>query len=297
MKMFRLSKNFDLAAAENYEVVIDKLNTMRDNECNKGTFGTLTCVVGSYGMAGAAMLCGSAAVTTGAGLVKMIIPESIYPICAGNLWENVFMPLPQTENGTLRLEDANLISQTASAGSAAVVGCGMKVTDDTTAICDTIIKQCERPLVIDADGLNAISTHIDILKERPAPTILTPHPGEMARLCSCTVSEIQKNRVDAAVQLSEDTGCVVVLKGTGTVITDGKDTFINPTGNGCLAKAGSGDVLAGVIGALCCQGIEPLSAAAAGAYIHGFAGDECIDMISMSCVTGRDVINAIKYIM
>lgn len=297
MKMFRFSKNFDLAAAENFERVVDQLNSMRDGDCNKGTFGTLTCIVGSYGMAGAAMLCGSAAVTTGAGLVKMVIPESIYPICAGNLWENVFLPLPQSEGGTLRAEDAGLIVQTASGGSAAVIGCGMKVTEDTTAICDAVIKQCERPLIIDADGLNAISSHIDILKERPAPTILTPHPGEMSRLCGLTVSEVQKSRVDTAVKLAADTGCVVVLKGAGTVITDGKDTFINPTGNGSLAKAGSGDVLAGVIGALCCQGIEPLSAAAAGAYIHGFAGDECIDMISMSCVTGRDVINAIKYIM
>ena len=297
MKVFNFSKNPDIAAAMNYEKVIDLLNEKRDGDCNKGTFGTLSCVCGSYGMAGAAMLCGSAAVTAGAGLVKMIIPESIYPICASNLWENVFVPLPDGENGTLDAGSSDRIITEANGGSAAVIGCGMRVSDDTAAICDAVIKKCERPLVIDADGLNCISSHTDILKERTVPTIITPHPGEMARLCSLTVKEVQSDREEIAKGFAKAHGCIVVLKGVNTVITNGDDTFVNPTGNGSLAKGGSGDVLAGIIGALVCQGVEPLSAAAAGVYIHGFAADECTDDISMSCVTARDVINAIKYIM
>lgn len=297
MKMFNFSKNASIAAAVNYERVIDRLNEMRDEDCNKGTFGTLTCVCGSYGMAGAAMLCGSAAVTAGAGLVKMVLPDVIYPIAAANLWENVFVPLPATESGTLRREDIEKITQEANAGSAVVVGCGMRVNDDTVKITDALIKNCERPLILDADALNGLSSHTEFLKDRTAPTVLTPHPGEMARLCRCTVAEIQQNRQKIAEEKARDLGCVIVLKGVDTIITDGEDTFINPTGNGCLAKGGSGDVLAGIIGALICQGTAPLEASAAGAYLHGFAADECIDDFGTPCVTGRDVINAIKYIM
>lgn len=297
MKMFSFTKNADIAAAVNYERVIDRLNEMRDDDCNKGTFGTLSCICGSYGMAGAAMLCGSAAVTTGAGLVKMILPDTIYPIAASNLWENVFVPLPASEEGTLRAEDIGSITGEANKSTAVVIGCGLRVTDDTKAITDAVIKACEKPLLIDADGLNCIADHTDILKDRTFPTIITPHPGEMARLCRTTVSSVQENRQKLAEETARELGCVVVLKGAGTIITDGDETFINPTGNGCLAKGGSGDVLAGVIGALLCQGTDPLHAAAAGAYLHGFAADECIDDIGTPCVTGRDVINAMKYII
>lgn len=297
MKVFKFSKNADISAAINFEHVIDKLNEMRDGDCNKGTFGTLCCVCGSYGMAGAAMLCGSAAVTTGAGLVKMVIPESIYPICASNLWENVFVPISQSTEGTLSKDQTGRILEEAGSSSAVVIGCGLKVTEDTKAICTELLKKCERPIILDADGLNCICSHIDILKERSAPTILTPHPGEMSRLCGCTVTEVQENRIKLAEEFAKNNNCVMVLKGSGTVITDGSQTYVNPTGNGCLAKGGSGDVLAGVIGALVCQGTEPLSAAAAGTYIHGFAADECTDEYAMSCVTARDVIAAIKHIM
>ena len=270
---------------------------MRDSDCNKGTFGTLSCVCGSCGMAGAAMLCGSAAVTAGAGLVKMIIPKSIYDICASNLWENVFVPMEDGENGTLSGDDSHMIAKLCRESTAAVVGCGLKVCDDTVKICDEIITSCEKTIILDADGLNCICGHTNILKERRGAAILTPHPGEMARLCGTSVAEIQADRRAAAESFAREHGCIVVLKGVGTVITDGSETFINPTGNGCLAKGGSGDVLAGIIGALVCQGIEPLSAAAGGAYLHGYAADECTDEISSSCVTGRDVIRAVKYIM
>ena len=297
MKMFSFTKNTDIEAAVNFERVIEKLNEMRDGDCHKGTFGTLCCICGSYGMAGAAMLCGSAAVTVGAGIVKMAVPESIYPICASNLWENVFVPLPCSEQGTLSYDSMDRLLTEAGSSSAAVIGCGLRVNDDTTPICIDLIKKCDRPLVIDADGLNCICAHTDILKERSAPTIVTPHPGEMARLCGCTVKEVSDDRVKIAEEFAKEHSCVVVLKGAGTVTTDGSTTFVNPTGNGCLAKGGSGDVLAGIIGGLVCQGCGMLEAAAAGVYLHGFAADECIDSISMSCVTARDVINAVKFIM
>ncbi len=297
MKMFDFKNDQALKPEVIFDSVIDKLNEMRDGDCNKGTFGTLTCVCGSFGMAGAAMLCGSAAVTAGAGIVKMIVPENIYPICASNLWENVFVPLPASASGTLSADCADRIVSEIDSSSAAVLGCGLKVTDDTRIICEEIIKNTSRPLIIDADGLNCISQHTDILLQRNAPAIITPHPGEMARLCGITAADVQSNRVKLAEDFAKKHSCIVVLKGVNTVISNGSSTIINPTGNGCLAKGGSGDVLAGLIGALVCQGIEPFSAAAAGVYLHGFAADECIDEMSSSCVNARDIIFAVKYLM
>ena len=297
MKLFDFNNTPSIKPELIFDNVIDKLNEMRDGDCNKGTFGTLACVCGSYGMAGAAMLCGSAAVTAGAGIVKMIIPDKIYSICASNLWENVFVPLPCSDSGTLSGESADTIVGEIAESTAAVIGCGLRVNDDTRRICDSVIARTTRPLIIDADGLNCISQHKDVLLQRNAPTIITPHPGEMARLCGISVNDVQSNRTKTAESFALEYGCIVVLKGVDTVITDGSSTIINPTGNGCLAKGGSGDVLAGIIGALVCQGIDPFNAASAGVYLHGFAADECVDTISSSCVIARDIIFAVKYLM
>ena len=280
-----------------FEQVIDYLNDLRDNDCNKGTFGTLCCICGSYGMAGAAMLCGSAAMTCGAGLVKMILPESIYPIAASNLWESVFVPMPKSKDGTLCFSDFDKILGEAEKSSAVVIGCGLKVTDDTEQLVCRLLEECTKTIILDADGINCIAKHIDVLKRRNYPTIITPHPGEMSRLCKRSIAEIQENREDLAAEFAKEYGCTMVLKGVGTVITDGSRLTVNPTGNGCLAKGGSGDVLAGIIGSLVCQGVENYEAAVTGVYLHGYAADECIDEYSSSCVSARDVIEAIKYIM
>lgn len=280
-----------------FDHVTDILYEKRMDDCNKGTFGTLACICGSYGMAGAAMLCGSAAYTCGAGIVKMILPKSIYPIAAANVWESVFVPLEDSEKGTLRFEDFETILEEAEKSTAVVLGCGLKVTEDTQRIVWELLEKCTKPVILDADGINCAVSHIDVLKQRTYPTILTPHPGEMSRLCSCTVSDVQENREEIAVDFAKRYGCIMALKGVDTVVTDGENTIINPTGNGCLAKGGSGDVLSGIIGSLVCQGIDLLEAAAAGVYLHGYAADECIDEFSHSSVSARDVINAIKYIM
>lgn len=280
-----------------YEDTLDYLNDLRDGDCNKGTFGTLCCICGSYGMAGAAMLCGSAAMTCGAGIVKMILPKSIYPIAAANLWESVFVPLDDSESGTLRYDDFEKILDEAEKSNAVVIGCGLKVTDDTEKIVTELLKNYKKPIILDADGINCISKHIDILKQRTYPTILTPHPGEMSRLCRKSTAEIQDDRERIAADFANEYGCTLVLKGVGTVVTDGEKLTINPTGNGCLAKGGSGDVLAGIIGSLVGQGVDEFEAAVTGVYLHGYAANECIEEYSSSCVSARDVIEAIKYLM
>lgn len=291
-------ENKKLETAEDiFEAVTEKLEKMRDDDCNKGTFGTLACICGSYGMAGAAMLCGSAAMTCGSGIVKMILPETIYPIAASNLWEAVFVPMKQSVYGTLSAENTAKILEVAENSTAVVIGCGSGVSEDTHKIVETILEKCTKPIILDADGINCISKHIDVLSKRTAPTVLTPHPGEMSRLTGLTVKEIQSDREKIAVDFANRYGCVLVLKGADTVTSDGKNTFINTTGNGCLAKGGSGDVLAGVIGSLVCQGISPLNAAVSGVYLHGLAADDCIEEYSSSCVTARDVIQAIKFLM
>lgn len=280
-----------------FENVIDSLNDLRESDCNKGTFGTLGCVCGSFGMAGAAMLCASAAMTCGSGIVKMFLPKSIYPIAASNLWEAVFAPFDDSENGTLRFCDIDKILDELNKCTAAVIGCGMKVTDDTERIVCEIMTKYEKPVVLDADGINCISKHIDILKQREYPTVLTPHPGEMARLLNSSVKAVQADRIKTAERFAKEYGCVLALKGVGTIISNGEFIAVNPTGNGCLAKGGSGDVLAGIIASLVCQGVDCFDAAVTGVYLHGYAANECIDEYSLSCVSARDVIQAIKYLM
>ncbi len=289
--------NCDLDPENIFYDVIDGINIKRGGDCNKGTFGTLACICGSYGMAGAAMLCGSAAMTCGSGIVKMILPDKIYPIAASNLWESVFVPLSTSEDGTLCYDEIDKISEACEGCSAVVIGCGLKVTEDTEKIVTTLLAECTKPIILDADGINCLSKHIDILTKRTAPTILTPHPGEMSRLNGCTVAQIQSNRQKTAVDFAKKYGCTLVLKGVKTVVTDGEKVSINPTGDGCLAKGGSGDVLAGVIGGLVCQGVDVFKAAVAGTYLHGEAAEECSDEYAMSCVSARDVIHAIKYLM
>ena len=278
-----------------YEDVTSTLEDKRKGDCNKSTFGTLGLICGSYGMAGAAMLCASAAMTSGAGIVKCIIPDSIYPIMAGQVWEAVFSPFPTSSNGTLRYEDMEDIISHCNNCTALVIGCGRKVTDDTEKIVCELLQRYQKPIILDADGINCISKHIDVLQERSYPTILTPHPKEMSRLMGgVAVSAIQSDRENTAKSFAEKYGCILVLKGVGTVISDGEKTLVNPTGNGALSKGGTGDVLAGIIGAFVCQGIELYDAAAAAVYSHGYAADILSHEVSPTAVTARDIVSVLK---
>ncbi len=278
-----------------YEDVTSKLESMRQGDCNKGTFGTLGCICGSYGMAGAAMLCSSAAYAGGAGIVKCIIPENIYPIMAGQVWEAVYTPLPASDDGTLRYSDIDRILAHANSCTAIVLGCGIKVTEDTEKIVCELLREYKKPVILDADGINCLSKHIDVLKERTAPMILTPHPKEMSRLLGgVSVPDIQKDREKTAKDFAREYGCIIALKGSGTVISDGNKTIVNPTGNGALSKGGTGDVLAGITGAFVCQGIDLFDACAAAVYAHGYAADIICHEVSPVGVTASDIISILK---
>lgn len=259
--------------AQTIEPDMFKNKLYRDKNSNKGTFGNAVCVCGSYGMAGAAILCGRAALRSGAGLVKMCVPNSIYPITAPSLTEAVFVPYNSR---------SEVLSACAKA-SCVAIGCGMGKSADTLAIVEDIIANTSIPIVLDADGINSVCEHIDIL--RRGNIIITPHPQEFARLNSVDKDEIQADRIGYSTRFAKEYGIYVVLKGANTVIaTPDGDAFINTTGNPGMARGGSGDVLTGIITALLAQGLSPLDAALCGVYVHGYAGDiACAEhgMISM----------------
>lgn len=241
---------------------------------NKGSNGTLLAVCGSFGMAGAAVMSIKAALYSGTGLVRAVLPQSIYPIVAGNLFEPVFLPVPSNSEGTLTKDSIPFILSQSKKASAVLIGCGMGLNEDTAALLYALIKECEKPMVIDADGINALSAHIDILKEAKAPIILTPHPGEMARLLNTDIKTVQINRRQAAKRLSDTYRVITVLKGANTIIAlPDDDVYVNTTGNNGMAKGGSGDVLAGIIASFAARGVPLFKAALAGVYFHGVAGD------------------------
>lgn len=242
----------------------------REVTAHKGNFGRLLLLCGSRGYTGAAALCARGALRSGAGLVFLGVPESIYAIEAVKLDEAIVFPLPEQDGMLSRLAIPEILRRV-SHMDAVVIGCGLGQSQDALEVVKAILKEAACPVVLDADGINLAAAHKDILRERTGITVLTPHEGEFARLGGDT----DRGRVAEAENMARDLGAVLVLKGHHTVITDGQTTYINPTGNPGMAVGGSGDVLAGIIGAFLGQGIRALEAAACAAYVHGAAGDLC----------------------
>lgn len=246
----------------------------RRHNSHKGTFGTALMFCGSYGMAGAAILSAKAALRTGVGILKAVICDGIYTAFTSSVPEAVCVPVPQNEKGTLSPDNID-ISPLLSSCSAVLVGCGLGNNSDTAEITKKIIENSEVPVVIDADGINSIAHSIDIIKKSKAPVILTPHPGEMARLCSLSIWEIEKNRVKTARDFALKYGCVLVLKGADTIIAEPSgEIFFNLGGNPGMSRGGSGDLLAGMTVSLLAQGFSPCEAAKAAVYLHSKAGDK-----------------------
>ena len=246
----------------------------RRRDAHKGDFGRVLVLAGSRGMVGAAALAGNAALRAGAGLVTVATTESAYPILAAQVTCCTTHPLPETAAGTLSDKAQKGILDLAAGFTALALGPGLGRHPATTDLVHALVAKIERPMVIDADGLNALAQKPAVLKKAQGPRILTPHPGEMARLLNVEyAAEVQKARREVAVSFAEKNRCIVVLKGRRTVVTDGERVFINPTGNPGMASGGTGDVLTGVIAGLLGQGLAPFDAAVLGTYVHGLAGD------------------------
>ena len=264
----------------------------RDLNAHKGDFGRLLLLCGSRGYTGAAYLAAMGALRSGAGLVYLGVPESIYAIEAVKLNEAIVFPLPD-EKGMLCEEAVPQILERLPKMDAVLTGPGLGLSAGTMAVVKAVAERFEGPLILDADGITLMAAHKDILRGRTGPAILTPHAGEFARL-GC---ESHTNRVSAAKAAARDLNCIMLLKGHETVITDGDSTYINHTGNPGMAVGGCGDVLAGIIAALVGQGIAPLEAAAAGAWLHGAAGDRCAERLGQYGMLPTDMLAHLPRLM
>lgn len=279
---------------ETDRLLFNKAVFNRPDDSNKGTLGSLLCICGSYGMAGAAIMAGKAALRCGIGLLKIAVSKSIYPVCATNILESVYYPLEETSNGVISSKNTDFLLEMCEKSSAVLIGCGLSVCDDTKNLVQSVITNCEKPLVIDADALNCICNKPEILKNLKAPAIITPHPGEMARLLHSTPKTVNSNRENTAIDFAKKFGVVTVLKGAGTIIAspDG-EVYINHTGNSGMATGGSGDVLSGIIGSLLAQGASPINAAAAGVFLHGTIGDLAAEKLGKISMLPTDMIDMI----
>lgn len=272
---------------------IKKILPKKRSVSNKGTYGHALCICGSMRMVGAAKLSVGGALRSGAGLVTAAFPQSIYPALAPCFTEPLLLPLESNFDGTFDAMASTGAFEASKKATAALIGCGIGINPDTAKMFSSIIRELKIPTVIDADGINILSNNIDILKEVSAPVILTPHPGEMSRLCRKNIPDIVSDPVSTAFDFAIKYRVVVALKTANTVVCDGKSRriYINPTGNAGLAKGGSGDLLAGMIVSFAAQGMEPFEAAVAAVYLHGLAADAVAELSSKRGMLPTDVMN------
>lgn len=242
----------------------------RNPVSNKGDYGRALLICGSYGMAGAAIIAANACIASGAGIVNIVCPKSIYPIIASAVHEAVFTPI----NDEPTDDDIMAVKSAINKADCAALGCGLGSGKYAEKMLFTLLINAKIPLIIDADGINRLCDNIYMLREATVPIILTPHPGEMGRLCGSNAKAVQSDRMGTAMRFVEEYGVTLVLKGHETIVMQpsGK-TAINHTGNAGMACAGSGDMLCGIMAALLAGGFAPFDAAQAAVFIHGRCGD------------------------
>lgn len=271
---------------------VQKILPERPDWGHKGTFGKELLLCGSRGFTGAAYLAAMGALRCGAGLVYLGVPESIYAIEAVKLNEPVVFPLPDRD-GKLSAAALPEILKRLPQMDAVLIGPGLGQSEGTLAVLRAVLENAACPVVVDADGINLLAKHKDVVRGRTNPTILTPHDGEFRRLGGV----ISEDRMAAAAEMARELSCIVLLKGHRTCITDGVEGYRNLTGNPGMAVGGSGDVLAGMITALLGQGIAPLEAAAAAAWIHGAAGDLCAEKLGQYAMLPSDMLEELPRLL
>ena len=269
----------------------------RPENAHKGMFGKLLIVAGSHNMPGAAVLAAQAALRSGVGLCCIASEESVCRMVLSSSPECIMQPVPADAKGMLCIQSVKPILEAAKGCTAVMIGPGLGLSGETKQLVAGLIRSLNCPVILDADGLNAIVDSIDILHEAKKPVILTPHPAEMARLMGCSVHEVQKDRIASAKKLAERfPNTVVVLKGAGTVVANAEHAAINMTGNSGMSKAGSGDVLAGMIASLAAQQIDAEASAMCGVYLHGLAGDCAAAEFSKRAMLPTDLIRQLPLV-
>lgn len=266
----------------------------RDPAGYKTTFGWVAVISGSAGMTGAGAMASSASLRCGAGMVTLCLPESLNLALEAKLTEVMTYPLPETEAKTLSVDALESMKPILQKADVIAIGPGLSTHPETQSLVRSVLEKVDLPMVVDADGLNALCGRIELLRDRISSTIITPHPGEMARLTGMKISEIMEDKPRVASDFAVKNGVVTILKGAPTVVAspDGH-IFINSTGNSGLATAGSGDVLTGMIAGMLSQGLEPVEAAKTGVYLHGLAGDIMADRYTQYGVMATDLLGAI----
>lgn len=270
----------------------------RPVSANKKDFGHVFVIAGSCGYTGAAYLTSQAALLSGSGLVTLAAGKSIYPIMASKLTEVMVRPFFETKDYSLSLLAEKEILNFCERCTCLAIGPGISQNKETQSLVRGLIGKIGKPIVLDADGLNAIVGHVELLKKALAPLVLTPHPGEMARLTGKEVEEVQNNRKDIALEFAHQYNIVLVLKGHETVVArPNGECYINETGNAGMATGGTGDVLTGMIASFIGQGMETFNAAALGVYLHGLAGDLAAKEKGALSLIATDLLNKLPEVL
>lgn len=267
----------------------------RPEYSHKGTYGHVLLIAGSKGKTGAALMAARACLRTGAGLVTIGIPDSLVKAFQSRVTEEMILPLPDRGDGTLSRKALDVILEfTTKRANTLAVGPGLSTDREISELVSLMVTSSKVPVVVDADGINSLAGRPGLLKKSHAPVILTPHPGEMARLLRKSTDDIEKDRIGVAISFARRTKTHLLLKGVPTVIAppDG-EAFINSTGNPGMATAGTGDVLTGMISAFLAQGLSPLNASILGVYMHGLIGDIVAEKKGKHSLIASDIINTI----
>ena len=264
----------------------------RKADSHKGNYGKVLLLCGSMGFTGAAALSAMGALRSGAGLVYLGVPESIYTIEAVKLTEAIVFPLPE-EDGKLSAKAIPIIRNYLKTMDAVLIGCGLGISAGTMSVLDAVLREFKGPVVVDADAITMLASSTELVEERKYPTILTPHEGEFRRLNIA----LEEERLTGAMIAARELGCILLRKGHESVITDGREYYSNPTGNPGMAVGGSGDVLAGILVSLLGQGIAPLKAAACAAWLHGASGDRCAEQLGQYAMLPSDMLQQLPYLL
>ncbi|MGA2404119.1 MAG: NAD(P)H-hydrate dehydratase [Syntrophobacteraceae bacterium] len=270
----------------------------RPAAAHKGHAGHVCVLSGSLGKTGAAALVCLGAARAGAGLVTLFVPESLNPIMEVKLTEAMTLPISETLEKTPSCAAFHRILHFLQGKQALAIGPGISTNEDTAALVRKLLPNAPCPIVLDADAITAVSEDPGILRKAQVPLVLTPHPGEMARICHGTVSDVQHNRLETAAKFSGEYGVVLVLKGHRTIIAapDGK-LAINSTGNPAMAGGGMGDTLTGIIAGLLAQGFDAFRAACLGVYVHGAACDRIFDGVSSRGLLATDMLDEVPSVL
>ena len=271
--------------------IVTKLPTLapRADAGHKGTYGHVLVVAGSRGMSGAAILSAGGALRGGAGLVTVATPDVVQPVVATAQPCALTLPLPANAEGRLGATAEPILMPVAARCTALAVGPGLGGGLGVTQIVAALLTLTDRPMVLDADGLNVLGRMPAVLR-RQAPLVVTPHPGEFARLTETTVAEVNAARDSAALAFAREFDVVLVLKGHASLVTDGQRLYRNTTGNPGMATGGTGDVLTGLIAALIGQGLDAFAAAQLGVHLHGLAGDFARDELGEAALIALDLL-------